>query len=297
VDTLPYRPGETFGDDPLTRAEHRLTRAFTGEKLHENKDYLIYRGPDGDQPGKILIINPLTGEPLYDPATNLEQRWQDGLAQALEAKHGLDIHADPESDNTTPLRDVLNSYSIKVGASGTAKPAETALRSLGFREVAEVPRHDMNRLTTQPDSLHESEAAAQQAAVKDILENWNDGTGRPQQVIVHRNDWVSEIARQLIGAGIPRESIEALDAKWIMDQGTNRDAATEAAFAQAGQLGKITITGGFGGRGTNIKPVDAAYVLDAHGNRVAGGLRGTGLRRRDGPRTRRPSDVQRRRGS
>ncbi len=268
---------DTFGSDPLAAAEHRLARAHAAAELIENKDYLNYRGENNDQPGRIVIIDPLSGEPLYDPATNLEQRWQDGLAQAVEARHGIDIHADPTSDKTTTLQGVLDRYPIKVGASGTAKPAEAALESLGFGAVAEIPRHDPNRLDARPDRVHESELTARQALVDDIVQHWDGGHGRPIQVIVHRNDWVARIADELLARGVPRDAVQALDAKWLMDQGTGREPALGAAFGPAGELGRITITGGFGGRGTNITPVEDAYAVAADGTRT-GGLRvlGTG---------------------
>jgi preprotein translocase subunit SecA len=213
--------GEARRYNGFEDARNRLEQAQAAGRLKEGKDYLIYRGPDRNQPERLVIIDQATGEPLYDANTNLEQRWEKGLAQAVEKKHGIDVHADAESTKPLTLKQVLDEYSNKGGASGTAEPHAEVLKELGFKDVTKIYRLNRPRLEQHPDSVHATEEDAFEGMVDDIVRNHfqpdEDGIlqyvpdKQPTQVIVHRNDWIdsgngaSKLKVALIARGIPDE--------------------------------------------------------------------------------------------
>ena len=81
----------------------------------ENVHYVI-----DDKTGKLYIIDQTTHQVLYDPRTSSESRWNGGLAQALEAKHGLSVRHDSDGDKKVTSQGLYQKYSKVVGASGTA---------------------------------------------------------------------------------------------------------------------------------------------------------------------------------
>ena len=56
--------------------------------------------------GKVFIIDQVTHEVLYNPETATESRWNGGLAQAVEAKHGLTVRDDAATSKTVTAREL-----------------------------------------------------------------------------------------------------------------------------------------------------------------------------------------------
>ena len=65
----------------------------------ENVHYVVHGG-------KVYIIDQTTHEVLYNPETATESRWNGGLAQAVEAKHGLTIRDDPGTSKSVTAREL-----------------------------------------------------------------------------------------------------------------------------------------------------------------------------------------------
>ncbi len=98
----------------------------------------------------MIILHRVNDEPAYNQETNQESRWNGGLAQALEAEHGLQIRADPTTMRSITTKELFDRLDTVVGMSGTAKPAEAALRGYGLGEVVEVPRLHDSKLDIVP---------------------------------------------------------------------------------------------------------------------------------------------------
>ena len=142
-------PGETLTDAQVERLN---MAALARWGFVERDDYIV-------ADGKVFLLDPVTHELLFDPHTSQESRWNGGLAQAMEARYGLEIRADPTGSRYLTTRELFarqpDNYEIVVGMSGTAKLAEPAMRGIyGLDEVAEIPRYTMSKLNVVDDSIH-----------------------------------------------------------------------------------------------------------------------------------------------
>src|SRR5262249_5202253 len=118
---------ETYGiKNPEGQIEllHRLQMAAEAEFNYKYKRHytVLYGKTAADN--KIVIINPHTHAGMRDPETGSERRWFGGVAQALEAKHGLIVRADSDDSTTTKITNEElfkdEAFGQVTGASGTA---------------------------------------------------------------------------------------------------------------------------------------------------------------------------------
>ena len=213
-----------------------------------------------DATGKLYIIDQMTHQVLYDPRTSSESRWNGGLAQALEAKHGLSVRHDSDGDKKVTAQGLYEKYSTVVGASGTANGKNELFAKQGLSsQIADVPRYYTSGLTT-----HEIEVSAnlkdKLTTIADDVQQMQDqgDTARPQLILAHRNDLVNKISAQLDERKVEHVSI---DAKWFLAQGVDRDEAFKEVVAQAGTPGKVLVINMQGARGVDIPLDDAAKAL------------------------------------
>ncbi|MGH3274350.1 MAG: hypothetical protein ACRDNZ_08505, partial [Streptosporangiaceae bacterium] len=252
------KAGQLLGE-PLSDAQvAKLNMAATGEfEYVKNVHYVVHKD-------KIYIIDQVTGEPLYNPETATESRWNGGpgrpsLAQAIEAKEGLQIRDDPSSSKQTTAQEVhAAAYKEKVGASGTALGHEERFAAQGLSgKVDDIPPYYDSQLVPHDDIVSPDIATKLGKIATDVREMWAGGKGPPQLVLCDRNDIPAEIS-ELLGDDVPHVTI---DASWLLDQGTNRQAALEALVAEAGKPGQVIIATMVLARGTDIKVSDEAKAL------------------------------------
>ena len=252
-------PGETLTD---ARVERLNMAALARWGFVERDDYIVAAG-------KVFLLDPVTHEVLFDPHTSQESRWNGGLAQAMEARYGLEIRADPTGSRYLTTRELFarqpDSYDVVVGMSGTAKLAEPAMRGIyGLDEVAEIPRYTMSKLHVVDDSIHQDEQEKLAELVQDVLTRQEE-TNQPQLIIAHRNSLVADLAGRL------GEHARYVDAEKIVEWGTERDAKLQEEFALAAKQKAILVINREGARGIDIKPEDSTFVY-TDGERTGGGL-------------------------
>lgn len=239
---------------PLSEAEvSRVNMAAAARwEYKENVHFVQHKG-------KIYIIDQTTHQVMFNPETSSESRWNGGLAQAVEYYLGLEVRSDPDSSKSVTLHELLNKpeYVRKTGASGTAKGHEKAFAALGMSKgVAEIPRYYQSRVKKFDDVVAVDEQVKLDQMAADIQEMQSEkGSGRPQLVLAHRNDLVSELHTRLDALGVEHV---AIDAKWFLEQGTEGEAAFAAAVDTAGNTGKVTVVNMQGGRGVDIVATLAA---------------------------------------
>ncbi|HZX06373.1 hypothetical protein, partial [Kribbella sp.] len=287
--------GET-GLKPTSRQFAKyVTRLESAAQAHwvlrEGHDYVI--GAIGGEK-RILIIGQHDHDLLIDRETQLEQRWT-GVGQALEARHGLEVRADPEHAKAITTRDVLDSYDRMSGMSGTMKEAEPAIRELYGEDkvgpVVEIDRFNDAKLeyrpTLQVTTIEEKYQAIVDQAIADMAKDGNLSTGRPQVIATEHNEEVVQVyellikrlnERNLSADAIRIEKINAERmAEWIgaePDAGertpdvkeSNYDIQMRATLKKAGELGTITIGNKVLGRGIDIKVHPDAFT---YGDRPA----------------------------
>ncbi|TCC29645.1 DEAD/DEAH box helicase [Kribbella speibonae] len=253
----------------VTRLEHAAQARWV---LKPGRDY-IRAVIEGNE--TILIVSKHSGEPLVDRQTLLEQRWT-GVAQALEARHGLDLRADAKHTNAVRTKDLLETYDHLSGMSGTAKDAGQAIRDLygadKIGRVVEIESFNTRKLEFRPPqhfaTAEEKYRAIVDQAIADLSKDGDPSAGRPQAIVVEHNDEVALVTRLVeqrlaeheLAGGIEIQQVNAETmAKFIAEH--TFDTRMDAIWKQAGKPGTITIGNKVLGRGIDIEIHRDAFDL------------------------------------
>ncbi|QKV74008.1 hypothetical protein [Amycolatopsis sp. Hca4] len=233
---------------PLTDAEvSRVDMAAAAQwEYRENVHYVQHEG-------KIYIIDQTTHSVLFNPETSSESRWNGGLAQAVEHKHGLQIRSDSDGSKSVTAHELLSKreYGQKTGASGTANGHGDQFAEKGMSPVVEdMPRYYESRLKKAADIVAADEDAKLAQLARDVQAMQSaEGTRQPQLILATRNDQVATVSGLLNELKVEHE---AIDAKWQLEQGKNIDEAFKAIIDAAGAPGKVLVINMQGARGVDI---------------------------------------------
>ncbi|MGW6334257.1 MFS transporter [Nocardia rhamnosiphila] len=269
---------------PLTDEEaHRLTMAATAEwEYAENDHYVVWHHPelgpehvttaDGAQvlnpdAHKIYIIDQTSHKVMFDAETSTESRWNGGLAQAAEAKHGIRIRDDPAGSASITAGEMFSAAKSDelFGFSGTADGVANELQNNhGVKHVVDIPRFTPSQLKIADDYVAVgregiiSHQDAKLLAMAHSIAERQPG-GNPQLAICNRNSEVGRLSTMLDDLGVDHI---AVDAKFFLRHGAHAEAELQKIFHAAGERGKVLVINRQGGRGVDI-PV--APDIDADG--------------------------------
>ncbi|WP_433492495.1 DEAD/DEAH box helicase [Nocardia grenadensis] len=252
-----------------------------------NAEFLVRAGVHYEMDaGKIVIIDQAEHGLQRNPKTSSESRWsaepgKASLAQAIEAKeiraaeargetaedHQIVVRADAESakriDSVEIYRVGEGSFFDEVtGASGTLTDLNPVLQKIyGLEPAHEVGRSQTHRLVEGQHDVAENTHAKLRTIAEYANEIRNGGAGRFQEILCHRNDLVARQVEALVRAGVPREAIEAVDAKRIVGWGADWESQLQRVFDEAGEQGKILVINRQGQRGVDISVSDAVKAM------------------------------------
>ncbi|WP_169816312.1 LuxR C-terminal-related transcriptional regulator, partial [Nocardia miyunensis] len=278
---------------PLTTEEtHRLTMAATaGWEYIEDDHYVVWHHPElgpeflTDSDGnivtndagdpvrnpashKIYIIDQTSHKVMFDAETSTESRWNGGLAQAVEAKHGIQIRDDPASSASVTAGKLFSSEKSDelFGFSGTADGvAEELAENHGVKRVVDIPRFKESQLKRIDDHHaigQEGVISHQDAKLLAMAHVIAEGQpeGNPILAICNRNSEPAKLSKLLGDLGVEHVVV---DAKFFLRHGVHAEAELQKIIAEAGKEGKVLVINRQGGRGVDI-PVDPG---------IKGGLR------------------------
>ncbi|WP_280471080.1 DUF2332 family protein, partial [Nocardia cyriacigeorgica] len=246
-------------------------------------EFLVRRGVHYEMDaGKIVIIDQAEHGLQRNPKTSSESRWsaepgKASLAQAIEAKefraatargespeqHRIMVRADAESAKRIDSVEIYrvgdeSLFDEVTGASGTLTDLNPVLQKVyGLEPAHEIARSQPHRLVEGQHDVVESTHAKLRTIAEYANEMRDGGAGRFQEILVHRNDLVERQVEALVRAGVPREAIEAVDAKRIIGWGADWEAQLQKIFDEAGEQGKILVINRQGQRGVDISVSDA----------------------------------------
>ncbi|WP_043740470.1 helix-turn-helix domain-containing protein [Nocardia carnea] len=252
-----------------------------------NAEFLVRRGVHYEMDaGKIVIIDQAEHGLQRNPKTSSESRWsaepgKASLAQAIEAKeiraavargenaeeHRIVVRADADSakriDSVEIYRVGEGSFFDEVtGASGTLTDLNPVLQKIyGLEPAHEVGRSQTHRLVEGQHDVAESTHAKLRTIAEYANEMRDGGAGRFQEILCHRNDLVQRQVEALVRAGVPREAIEAVDAKRIAGWGADWESQLQRVFDEAGEQGKILVINRQGQRGVDISVSDDVKAM------------------------------------
>jgi len=206
---------------------HHMYAALRAHYLYvRDVDYIV-------QDKQIVIIDEHTGR------TMAGRRWGEGLHQAIEAKEGLDIHAESQTLASTTFQNYFRIYNKLAGMTGTADTEAFEFQQIYGLDVVVIPTNKEVQRIDHNDLIYLTQDEKYQAIIDEIKE-----------VVAHKRPLLvgtaSIEASELLSGVLKKGGIKhsVLNAK--------QHAQEAQIVAQAGLPGSVTIATNMAGRGTDI---------------------------------------------
>ena len=196
-------------------------------EFHLDQQYVV-------RDGEIVIVDEFTGR------LGEGRKWREGIHQAVEAKEGVEITVATGQAARVTVQDFFLRFEHLAGMTGTAAASRRELSKIYKCHVVPVPTNRPPQRVQLPTRVFATERAKWNAIVEEISEI--HALGRPTLIGTRTID-KSEILSKLLTERKFEHSV--LNA--------NRIAEEAEIVADAGHLGKITVSTNMAGRGTDIK--------------------------------------------
>ncbi|CAB0800499.1 accessory Sec system translocase SecA2 [Corynebacterium diphtheriae] len=184
--------------------------------------------------GKIALIDASKGRVAQ------LQRWPDGVQAAVEAKEGLVVTEGGRILDTLTLQSLMGRYPIVCGMTGTAVEATDQLRQFYDLRVSVIEPHKQSQRFDEADRVYATQAEKFRALVKEI--ELLHTTGQPVLIGTSDVSESEELAQALQARDI---TVNVLNAK--------NDAEEAQIIAEAGDIGRVTVSTQMAGRGIDIR--------------------------------------------
>ncbi len=182
---------------------------------------------------QIHLVDQHTGRIFAD------RNWQDGLQQAIQAKEGLPIVADPTTLARITRQRYFRRYDAVCGMTGTATNCRWELKRVYGLRVTEIPTHQACRRREEPMRAFADLASKRRAIADDVVARHQRG-----QPVLLGTASIAEsqgMSTLLVLRRVPHLVLNGL-----------QDQAEADIVSRAGRLGAVTIATNLAGRGTDI---------------------------------------------
>ena len=247
--------GSLYSDEHVGTTLVQVNLALHAQELLIRDVHYIVRD------GKVALIDASRGR-----VADL-QRWPDGLQSAVEAKEGLAVTEGGRILDTITLQALMGRYPMVCGMTGTAVEATDQLRQFYDLRVSVIDRNRELQRFDEADRVYATLAEKNDAIVEEI--RLLHEAGQPVLVGTHDVAESEALAARLREYDI---DVNVLNAK--------NDAEEARIIAEAGDVGRVTVSTQMAGRGTDIR-LGGADERDREAVVAAGGLAviGTGRHR------------------
>lgn len=247
---------QAFGIDNLYDAEHQelLHNVMQSLRAHVlmklDVDYIV-------KDGKVIIIDKFTGRTMEG------RTFSEGLHQAIEAKEGLEITEENDTQATITIQNYFRMYKSLSGMTGSATPSKQEFMETYNLRVVTIP-------TNQP---------VQRVELEDLV--YVDFESKVKRIVEEVEKLHKEGKPILIGTTSIEQSEKLstyLDKKHIKHRLLNAKTEEDEAkiISMAGQKGQVMLATNMAGRGTDI--------LLGEGVKELGGLHIIGTERHESNR-------------
>lgn len=261
---------KAFGVDNLYDLEHQdllhnVTQALKAHAILKlDVDYIV-------KDGEISLIDKFTGRVMEG------RSFSEGLHQAIEAKEGLEISAENETQATITIQNYFRLYHSLSGMTGSAMPSKGEFWETYQLPVIEIPTNKPIQRVDEPDLIFRDELSKHKKIVAEVKRI--HGEGRP---ILIGTTSIEQSEKLSVHLEKERIDYQILNAK------TEADEAK--IITKAGQKGQVMIATNMAGRGTDIlldddvKEVGGLHIIGTErheSNRIDMQLRGRSGRQGD----------------
>ncbi|RYX86682.1 hypothetical protein EON83_00440 [bacterium] len=212
---LPAERRRRLAESKLQEVQPVLDQSIKAHALFEyNVNYVIGREESGKQ--GIVIVDEFTGRTMPG------RRFSEGLHEALEAKHNLEVQIESQTVATITIQNYFRLYNKISGLTGTAKTEETEFAKTYGMEVVTVPTNKVIRRKDAPDVVYKTSEAKWRAISFDVLEH--HCAGQPVLVGTRSVEMSEQMARRLSAA-----SLQTLVLAYLIKEQLNGDKSVPEA--------------------------------------------------------------------
>ncbi len=229
---------------------HLMEQALRAHVVYErDKDYVIDKNPRNNQL-EVVIVDEYTGRKMVG------RQWSDGLHQSIEAKENVPIKQETQTLATITLQNFFKLYKSLAGMTGTAQTEAEEFGKIYKLDVVTIPTNKPVIRADHDDRVYRTEAEKWGALVDEVKAA--SDVGRPVLVgttSVEKSEMLSKMLTKRHGV-----THEVLNAKQHeRESHIVAHAGEQHTNAQGQVVGNVTIATNMAGRGTDIKPVQAAF--------------------------------------
>ncbi len=196
-------------------------------EFHHDRQYVVVDG-------EIVIVDEFTGR------MSEGRKWRDGIHQAVEAKQGVEVTVATGQAARITVQDFFLRFQNLAGMTGTAASSAREMRKIYRCHVIAVPTNRPVIRQPMPSRVFGNERSKWNAIVEEVCQL--HAQGRPVLIGTRSIDKSEILARLLAERHVPHKVLNAHHIEIEAD-----------IVAEAGQLGKVTVSTNMAGRGTDIK--------------------------------------------
>ncbi len=223
---------KAFGIDNLYDPEHTelLHHVSQSLKAHaalkRDVDYIV-------KEGKIELIDKFTGRVMEG------RSFSEGLHQAIEAKEGLEITEENETQATITIQNYFRLYDSLAGMTGSATPSKSEFWDTYGLPVVTIPTNKPVIREDLPDLIFKDKASKIKRIVDEVKKIHSQG--RPILIGTTSIEQSEILSNELTKVKIEHQ---------VLNAKTEADEAE--IIAKAGQKSQVMIATNMAGRGTDI---------------------------------------------
>lgn len=156
---LPAERRRRLSETKLQEVQPILDQSIKAHALFQREvNYVIEGGKE------IVIVDEFTGHKMPG------RRYSEGLHEALEAKHGLEVQLESQTVATITIQNYFRLYDKLAGMTGTAKTEEAEFAKTYGIEVVTIPTNRNVRRADAADVVYKTAEAKMRAITFEVLE-------------------------------------------------------------------------------------------------------------------------------